>query len=63
MASGKTMKTTITLYGKQDASLKRAFQAAQSGGAQAADKLSGVFKKAAAAASAAFAAIKVGDFM
>lgn len=63
MASGKTLKTTITLYGKQDASLKRAFQAAQGSGAQAAEKLSGVFKKAAAVASAAFAAIKVGDFM
>ena len=63
MAGGKTLKTTITLYGKQDASLKRAFQAAQGSGAQAAAKLSGVFTKAAAVASAAFAAIKVGDFM
>lgn len=59
----KTLKTTITLYGKQDKSLQAAFKAAQQGGAGTADKIGSMFKKAAAVASAAFAAIKIGDFM
>lgn len=59
----KTLKTTIELYGKLNKTFQNSFKAAESQAKGSADVIESAFKKAAEVASAAFAGIKVAEFI